>query len=469
MLIEVARLRVLLPLLVVLLLATAGLVLWRIHLPLRKSSVEIANRYLPDRPDLQVKPSANAEAYALYLRARELETHQSQQDLHAAQDLYRESIAADRTFALAHARFAVVLAMSGTSPTDEKKARAEADEALRLDPQLGDAHYARALLLAGDEQYADAVPEIELATANRPKDSEMVYLAASLHRRQGKWKQALTEFQKAVSLSPNIRDAPTDLAYHLSLMRDWPAAVPAWDRALSIVPEWMFNRICRAYIDMWVRGDVARGKALLASFPTDYAGQFKEFLAWMRWDFNLLIRDFDAAEKGVNDYKDDPISGGWSGPLPKSYMRGCIELARGNSAAATPLFADACGFLEKRVQTRQNRPTAHIQLALAYAYMGRKEDALREGLRATELCPESRDAFDGTRTSTAMAIVYARTGETDKAIAEIKRLLTVPGALNYETSITLNDLRLRWQWDPLRSDPRFQAIVNGPEPVTIIH
>jgi tetratricopeptide (TPR) repeat protein len=189
----------------------------------------------------------------------------------------------------------------------------------------------------------------------------------------------------------------------------------------------------------------------------------------MRWDFNLLLRDFDATEKGVNDYKDDPLNGGFSGPLPKTYLRGCLELARGNSAAARPLFVDACVFFEKRIEKYPNRPEAHAQLALAYAYMGRKEDALREGLRATELCPESKDAFDGTRMSTALAIVYARTGEADKAIAELQRLLTVPGALNYECSITLNDLRLRWQWDSLRSDPRFQAIVNGPEPVTIIH
>ena len=468
MLIEAARPRVLLPLLAVLVLGIAGLILWKTHLRLRKSSAEVANRYLPGRADLEIKPGAKAEAYALYLRARDLETHQNGQDLHAAQDLYQAAIAADPTFALAHARLAVVLARSGTSAAEAQRAREEAAEALRKDPRLADAHFALALLSAGEERYADAVPEIELAITNQPDDSEMIYLSASLHRRQGKWKQALVEFQKAVALSPRNFNGPTDLAYHLSLMRDWPAAVPAWDRALAIVPEYMFNRICRAYVDVWASGDVTRGKALLGSFPPDYAGQFKEFLAWMRWDLNLLQHNYDASAQGIDNIKEDPALGGFLGPITRSYMRGCIELARGNRDAATPLFAESCKFFEERVAKAPNRAQPHIRLAMVYAFMGRKAEALGEAAKARELCPESKDAFDGACISTGVAVVYTWSGETDKALSEVERLLRTPGALNYDLSITLNDLKYRWLWDPLRSDPRFQAIVNGPEPATII-
>jgi tetratricopeptide (TPR) repeat protein len=449
----------------ILVVAAIAFLFWRFGLPQRKSSVENANRYLPDRANLPVKPGASAEAQALYLRARELETHENRQDLLAARDLYQDAIALDPAFALARARLSMILSTSGA---DNKRARAEAEEALRLEPQLGEAHFALGVWFDENGDAPSALSEIEIAAGILPDDFQIIYRAATLHRRQGKWKQSLEEFQKAVALNPRHSNGPTDLAWHLSLLRDWKNALPTWDRALAIVPESMFNRVLRSYADVWATGDLIRGKALLASVPPDYPGQAKEFLAWMRWDFNLLLRDFDAADQAVTAYEGDTISGGWFGSLPKTYLRGAVKLARGDSVAAMPLLAEACKFFEKGVQEHPDFPEGHAQLGLAYAYMGRRDEAIREGLRSVELSPESKDAYAGTRISTALAVIYARTGERDKAIAEVERLLILPGALNYECSITLNDLKLRWQWDPLRSDPRFQAIVNGPEPATVV-
>ena len=112
--------------------------------------------------------------------------------------------------------------------------------------------------------------------------------------------------------------------------------------------------------------------------------------------------------------------------------------------------------------------TRHAQLGLLYAFMGRKADALREGERAIQLKPISRDAIEGAAAEDFLALIYARTGQLDQAIARVERLLSTPFAVDYaEESITLSDLRTRWQWDPLRNDPRFQKLVSGPEPKTI--
>ena len=104
---------------------------------------------------------------------------------------------------------------------------------------------------------------------------------------------------------------------------------------------------------------------------------------------------------------------------------------------------------------------------MLYAFMERKEDAIREGLRAAELAPESKDAATGPKAAAQLALIYARTGETDKAVALIEHLLSTPGCLNFDLTITQADLRLRWHWDPLRKDPRFQKLVTGPEPKTL--
>jgi serine/threonine-protein kinase len=102
--------------------------------------------------------------------------------------------------------------------------------------------------------------------------------------------------------------------------------------------------------------------------------------------------------------------------------------------------------------------------------MQRKEDAIREARRAVELEPESQDAFHGVLAAANLAMVYALVGEPDQAIMLIERLLSIPGpihGLDFPANITLADFRLRWEWDPLRSTPRFQKILAGPEPKTV--
>ena len=102
--------------------------------------------------------------------------------------------------------------------------------------------------------------------------------------------------------------------------------------------------------------------------------------------------------------------------------------------------------------------------------MQRKEDAIRESRRAVELEPESQNAFHGALWAANLALVYALVGEPDQAITLIERLLSTPGAVQWPDNpynITLAELRLRWEWDSLRSNPRFQKILAGPEPKTI--
>lgn len=102
----------------------------------------------------------------------------------------------------------------------------------------------------------------------------------------------------------------------------------------------------------------------------------------------------------------------------------------------------------------------HANLGLLYAFMGRHDDAIREGRRAIELKPIEKDANDGALMLCYLALIYARVGETDQAVTLIQRLLKTPGAVDsVDYSITKSDLKYRWEWDGLRNDPRFQKLV----------
>ncbi|MFL6301376.1 MAG: tetratricopeptide repeat protein, partial [Terriglobales bacterium] len=140
---------------------------------------------------------------------------------------------------------------------------------------------------------------------------------------------------------------------------------------------------------------------------------------------------------------------------------------RGDAAKAQQEFEAARPPMEKTVANSPQDATRRAQLGFLYAFLGRKEDALREVKRAIELKPISHDVIEGALVEDFYALISARLGNKDEAINRVERLLTVPFGVDYaDESITLSDLRQRWEWDPLRNDPRFQKILASPEPKT---
>ena len=108
---------------------------------------------------------------------------------------------------------------------------------------------------------------------------------------------------------------------------------------------------------------------------------------------------------------------------------------------------------EQLLRDAPEDPARHAQHGLILAALGEKAEAIAEGKRAVELLPESRDAFDGPQFTASLAQIYAWTGETDEALRLLDHLLSVPNG------IALPILKLDPAWDPLRKDPRFQALV----------
>ena len=123
----------------------------------------------------------------------------------------------------------------------------------------------------------------------------------------------------------------------------------------------------------------------------------------------------------------------------------------------------AASILENAVKEAPLSAIRHANLGWLYAFMGRKGDAIREGRQAVELKPESKDAVDGVIVNCYLALIYARVGEKDLALTLLERLIKTPGAVDsVDYSITINDLKHRWEWDPIRSDPRFQKLLGQP-------
>jgi Flp pilus assembly protein TadD len=139
--------------------------------------------------------------------------------------------------------------------------------------------------------------------------------------------------------------------------------------------------------------------------------------------------------------------------LPKAYWEGLVARWQGDVPRARAAFTVARTELEKAVAAEPNLASAVSLLGVMDAGLGRKEEAIRQGRRACELLPISKDAVDGPWIATNLAQILAWTGEKSAAIEQLETVARVPNILSY------GFLKLQPMWDNLRGDPRFEKLV----------
>lgn len=420
-----------------------------------------------EKARVERKPTRNADAWVLYLRGLQYMRNPDKlvQDLRIADQLFSEAIQLDPQFALAHAMLAITSAtifhFNEPLETWRKKARQEADLALQLQPNLAEASYAIGLCLYWfDSDYDGASRELARASTFAPGDAEIQLIAAAILRREGKWQEALTAFERVQTLDPQNPNVVRNVLFTNSAMRRWPEAARAAARFRAISPDSLVAKIQSSYIAFQGGGDVKALRRELAHVP---AGKDPDgIVTTCRWEGAMMERDYGSAAKILEASPLTEMDYLLGGSTPKSFLQGCAALARGEQAEAQRNLAVAAIDFEKAAHESPQSAESHANLGLCYAFMGRHEEAIREGRQATELKPEVKDATDGVLMSCYLALIYARLGEKDLAFPLIERLLKTPGAVDSVCySITVNDLRFRWQWDPIRSDPAFQKLVSS--------
>jgi serine/threonine-protein kinase len=414
------------------------------------------------------KLTQNPDAYVFYLRANQISRNPDTvlEDYKTAEQLYMQAIALDPDFALAHARLASVCAeiFHYYEPTEEwkTKARTEAQIALRLQPNLAEAHFALGQCIYWmDQDYERALEQFDVASRLAPSNGDIARLIAAIKRRQGKWQEALQEYERVAKLDPQNPNTVRELIFINTALRRWPEAALWAERMRVMVPGSIVAKIQSGYVDFWWKGDTQLLKSLLESVPagSDPDGS----VTACRWEVAMLQRDYSAARNVLETSLLSELSYTNAGSTPRSFFEGCIYLAQGDNASAQKAFELARPAFEAAVREAPESAYRHANLGWLYSFMGRKDDAIREGKRAVELKPESKDAVDGALMNCYLALIYARVGEKALAIPLIERLLKTPGAVDsVDYSITINDLKHRWEWDPIRGAPRFQKLLEQP-------
>ena len=173
----------------------------------------------------------------------------------------------------------------------------------------------------------------------------------------------------------------------------------------------------------------------------------------------MLDGDYTAAEKFLTDSPlKDFQDADFSFYFPKSWYEGMIAREKGDSAKATAAFKECREILAQRLIVRPEHARTLAVLAQVDANLGQKDLAIREAQHAIDLMPITKDIYDGALVLEGLAQVYTWTGDRDRAIELVQKLLSMPGYTNY------GRLKFHPLWAPLRGDPRFDKIVSSLAP-----
>jgi TolB-like protein/Flp pilus assembly protein TadD len=403
-----------------------------------------------EKTRLQQRPTQSGEAYLIYLQAQNVNGFQE------AIQLYEKAIALDPSFALAFARLSFVAStdyFTTGNPASLEKARAAANEALRLQPGLPEAHLALGhVYYRGDRDYDRALQELAIAKEGLPNDAEIFLVIGSIERRRGNWAQSTTDLEKAASLNPKDGSLWANLAENYRALNNFSAAEHALDRGIALVPDFFLNRYLRASLDIDSKGDIGAMERMLAQFPgaVDPDGR----VTFARFQLKLFQRKYKEALEDVAHSALESLSP-WKPPtpIPKTLLVAMAYRLLGEDQEASDFYEKAKDILEQAVQENPLDPSRHVLLGQSYAGLGRKDDAIREGKRAVALRPESQDALDGVRMTLGLAQIYAMLGEQDMAIPLLEHCVALPAG------VSSNVLKLDPAWDPLRDHPRFQKMI----------
>ena len=416
------------------------------------------------------KPTGNVQAHTFYLKALPLEQGPDTllEDYRRAVDFYARAIELDPNFALARAHLASTCAeiFHFHEPLDswKNRARAEAEAAARLQPGLGETHFALGQCAYWfDQDYPRAVTEFGIAQHDSPNNSNVGGYVAAIRRRQGHWEEALATYNRVEKLDPQNPNIIRNVLFTNSALRRWPQAAEAATRFRKVAPDSVVAKLQFGYVTFQWKGDVnALSRALEEISPDkDPDGGVTS----VRWDAAMLKRDFTGAAIAIRASSRRNFSYLSTGSQPRSFFLGLVALAQNDSNTAAQELAAAAAQFEQEVKEAADAPERRANLGLLYAFMGRHDDAIREGKLAVELKPIEKDATDGVIMLCYLALIYARVGEPNLAIPLIERLLKTPGAVDsVDYSITPNDLKYRWEWDPIRQDPRFQKLLSPAHP-----
>ena len=419
---------------------------------------------------LAANPTNNPQAYDAYLRglAYEARGNYSSDALFKAIDFYDLAVRIDPNFALAWARLSGAHALLYFNRGDTTAARRDAAKEALEHAQKLQPNSPETLLFLGYYQYwvlhdyGLAKTTFEQVSKMLPGNSEVSYALAAIARREGHWAESVAYWEQGLALDPLNTALLIEVAWTYDALRQFPAALNLYNRALGILPNEVSLMALKASIYQ-AQGNLQESAKLLvqvnAQTDSDMAVRVK--LAQLRLERNQteavrFVQPRQARLRFASEIEKGAKQGGLA----------LIQRQAGDTASAKAAAEQARNTLEPLSKDQPDNAFVASALAVAYAVLDDKSSALNEAQRAIALVPSSKDQLSGPGYEENLALIETIIGENSRAISTLTRLLQTPygGWIYNPAPVTPALLRLDPLWDPLRADPAFQKLCEEKQP-----
>ncbi len=414
------------------------------------------------KAEIEERPTQDLVAFDLYLQAKQIvDSYLIVEDVRAAllkalQSL-DEAIKRDEKFVAAYcyaARANDLLYFFDLDPTQDRILLAETavNTALRLRPDSAEAHFAMAdFLFRCHRDYDRALEELATARPGLPNSTPFFILDGYINRRRNHWPEAERDFSTAVALDPRNPNAYNLLADTYILQRRFPEAVQVYDRVMDAGEQTPLVQFRRASAIFSGTGNSKPLRDALAESPTlDVAGgQTPARVMFALIDGNRAEAERALAASPRADFQDIDFSFYY----PKAWFEAMIARDSGDSVGSVAAFRSTRAILAQRLIIKPEHARTIAVLAQVDAALGQKELALQEEQHAIDLMPISKDIYDGGLVLEGLAQVYTWSGDHDRAIEVLQKLVAMPSYINYAR------LKFHPLWKPLRGNPHFEQIV----------
>jgi len=412
----------------------------------------------PEKQALEARPTRNMEAYDYYLRGMDYSYGGRHIEKYSrlAIEMFEKAVDLDPNFLQAYAQLARMQLNHYWLHFDRSEeritwAKEAADKASQINSDSAEAHIAWGYYFYhGKLDYVQGLKHFNIALKKQPKNSAILEGIGYVKRRQGELTEAISHLTEASEKDPRAAEIAFAVGETYALMRNYQDAVKWYDRALFLNLEYprAYSLKTRLFIS---RGDTKKAREVLEE-ASQALSELDPNLISYPW---ILVDIFEGKYKEALHRLSSVSSEEFSDQfyfVPKDNLIGQIYSIMNKDQLAEKHYESAVRLLGEKIKEDPEDSRYYSALGIAYAGLGKKEEAIHAAQKATEILPISKEAYRGIFRAKDLAQVYVMVGEFDRALDLIEKLLSIPG----EISMPL--LRIDPVWVPLHSSPRFEKL-----------